>query len=313
MKGRGLFITLLVIIGKSAKLTKVWKVLKLLKFGKVFVTFITMALSAFVYAFWLGPWFSIGFVLMLFIHEMGHVVAMKMKGMPTRAPVFIPLLGAVIFSPPFKNRRDEAFIGYAGPFVGGAAAAALFGVWAFLPQSSEIMLLISYTAAFLNLFNLLPIRPLDGGRTTQIVGEWFKYLGLAGLLLFTLYIKEPAILLIWILVMDDVNLKPWLKFGIGVTCQTSMMVLMFMGLSGQPWWANALDILIASFFNFTFFGGMRGLNEKTSDELTTEPAAMPIRMKWFILYFALVGALIALMIFQIPYLPHAVKEQAVVS
>ena len=103
-----------------------------------------MGLSAFVYAFWLGPWFSIAFVIMLFIHEMGHVMAMKIKGMPTSAPVFIPMFGAVIFAPKFKNKQDEAFVGYAGPLVGGLAALALFGIWALLPSPSKLILLVSY-------------------------------------------------------------------------------------------------------------------------------------------------------------------------
>lgn len=257
---RGLFTALLVIVGKWAKFVKIFKILKVVKFTKPLITIGTMAASAFVYAFWLGPWFSVGFVIMLFIHEMGHVAAMKMKGMKTSAPVFIPMLGAVIFAPGFKNKEDEAFIGYAGPLVGGAAALALYGIWWILPQPSELILLISYTAAFLNLFNLIPIRPLDGGRTTQVIGEWFKYVGLACLLLFTLYIAEPAMLLIWIFIIADIKLKPWFKFQIGVVCQASMMVLMFMGYSHQPLWLNVLDIALASLFNFFMYPNDFGRN-----------------------------------------------------
>lgn len=272
-----------------------------------------MTLFAFVYAFLLGPWFSVGFVLMLFIHEMGHIWAMKLKGMPTRAPVFIPFIGAVIFVPPFKTRQDEAFVGYAGPLVGGAAAAALFGVWLFLSQKSEVILLISYTAAFLNLFNLIPIRPLDGGRITQIVGEWFKYLGIAGLLLFTLYIKEPAFLMIWILVLTDIRMKPWLKFGTGAACQLSMMILMAFGFSGQVWWINIFDVLIASLFNTVYFAEATSALERDIEDSKLTPVPVWHRRMWLILYFALVGTLVLLMILQIPYLPHPVKSKAVVS
>lgn len=308
------FMAPLVVISKWAKLAKVFKLLKLLKFGKVFIMFFTMVLSAVIYAFWLGPWFSVGFVLMLFIHEMGHVMAMRIKGMPTSIPVFIPMLGAVIFSPSFKSREDEAFVGYAGPLVGGAAALALFGIWAFLPRPSEILLLISYTAAFINLFNLIPIRPLDGGRTTQIIGGWFKYFGIAGLLLLTLYIREPGILLIWILILDDINLEPWLKFGTGIICQLSMMFLMAVGLSSQVWWVNMIDIALASLFNFTYFGDFRwGLDETINEVTIIEPVIMSVRVRWFVLYFTLVVALITLMLFQAPYLPHPVQQHATIS
>ena len=185
-----------VLLAKSAKLLKVAKAIKLLKFSKILITFFSMTLSVFVYAFMRGPWFSMGFVLMLFIHEMGHVIAMRHKGYPASAPVFIPLLGAVIFAPAFKNAEEEAYIGYGGPLLGGLAALALFGLWAILPAQHPLLLMISYSAAFLNLFNLIPIRPLDGGRVTRIVGRWFKWIGVAGLILLLVVIKDPVMFLI---------------------------------------------------------------------------------------------------------------------
>src|SRR3989344_3078328 len=122
------------------KSTKLFKVVKMLKFTKILITFFSMALSVFVYAFMMGPWFSIGFVLMLFIHEMGHVMALRHKGYPASAPIFIPMFGAVIFSPAFNNAEEEAYIGYGGPFIGGLAAVALFGVWAVLPTQYPLLL-----------------------------------------------------------------------------------------------------------------------------------------------------------------------------
>lgn len=325
---------LLAVLAKSTKLVKA---LKMLKFGKVLITFLSMTLSAFAYAFLLGPWFAIGFVAMLFIHEMGHVIAMKAKGMPTAAPVFIPFLGAVIFSPPFKSKEDEAFIGYAGPLVGGFAAAMLFAVWCLMPEQSEILLLVSYTATFLNLFNLMPIRPMDGGRTTQIIGEWFKYLGLVGLLLFVLYIRTPAILLILILVMNDLKMRPWRKFLAGSAFQIVMMGFIFVGLGDQPWLIDLIDIVFATLFNMSFFAEARKSSRKPNEDERAEesendeneklavndeeeleedqegeeenvPVAIQVRIKWFVLYFALVIALFLLMLAQVPYLPHPVKN-----
>src|SRR3989344_1385694 len=153
---------LLVLLTKSTKLVKVYKLLKLMKFTKAFMTFASMIVSAFVYSIFLGPWFAIGLMAMLFIHEMGHIIALKIKGYPAPGPVFIPMLGAVIFAPKFKHSEDEAFIGYGGPLLGGIAAVASFGLWALLPEPSEVLLLVSYIGIFLNLFNMLPIRPLDG-------------------------------------------------------------------------------------------------------------------------------------------------------
>ena len=295
-----------ILLTKSSKLVKVFKLFKLLKFTKVFVTFFSMMLSAFVYAIFLGPWFAIGLVSMLFIHEMGHIVALRIKGYTVPGPVFIPMLGAVIFAPKFENPEDEAFIGYGGPLVGGAAALALFGLWALMPKPSEILLLVSYIAAYLNLFNLLPIRPLDGGRVTQIVGGWFKYLGLVGLLAFSLYTRHSAILLIWILVLDDLKLIPWLKFGAGVTCQAAMMILMFSGYSDQPFWVNGLDCVLATFFNSGFYTKAKGwVNDEI--EIVVE-VATKVRVKWTALYFLLLTGLTVLMIYQIPHLPKAMAR-----
>ena len=297
---------LLVLLTKSTKLVKVYKLLKLMKFTKAFMTFASMIVSAFVYSIFLGPWFAIGLITMLFIHEMGHIIALKIKGYSAPGPVFIPMLGAVIFAPRFENPEDEAFIGYGGPLVGGVAALILFGVWVLMPQRSEILLMTSYIAAYLNLFNLIPIRPLDGGRITQVVGSLFKYVGLIGLLVFSLYTRHPSILLIWILVLDDLNLTPWLKFGVGATCQAAMMILMFSGYGDQPLWVNVLDSFLATMFTTRFYATAR---EWVSDEIEkVVEVAMRVRIKWTILYIILATCLTMLMLYQIPYLPQAVTK-----
>lgn len=295
---------LLVLLTKSTKLVKVFKLLKLMKFTKAFMTFVSMIVSAFVYAIFLGPWFAIGLITMLFIHEMGHIIALKIKGYSAPGPVFIPMLGAVIFAPRFENPEDEAFIGYGGPLVGGLAALILFGVWALVPKPSDILLMTSYIAAYLNLFNLIPIRPLDGGRITQVIGSWLKYVGLLGLLAFSLHIKEPSILLIWILVLGDINLNPVLRFGVGATCQIAMMTLMFIGFGDQPLWVNVLDSCLATIFTFSFYAAAC---DWISDEVEKViEVATSIRIKWTILYVILTTCLTILMLYQIPYLPKAV-------
>lgn len=298
---------LFILLAKSAKLIKVFKLLKLMKFTKAFMTFASMIVSAFVYAIFLSPWFAIGLVTMLFIHEMGHIVALRIKGYSAPGPVFIPMLGAVIFAPKFENPEDEAFIGYGGPLIGGLAALILFGIWALLPKPSDILLMTSYIAAYLNLFNLIPIRPLDGGRVTQVIGSWFKYIGLIFLLVFSLYIRQPSILLIWILVLDDINLTPWLKFGVGATCQTAMMALFFFGYSDQSVWVDILDIFLATTFTFRLYAGA---HKWVSDEVEKIVAVtVGVRIKWTVLYLLLAAGLTTLMLYQIPYLPEAVTGQ----
>lgn len=301
MKKRGGMIWF-ALLAKSAKLVKLFKVLK---FGKVFLTAATMLLSVFVYSFALGPWFSVGFVILLFVHEMGHVIALKYKGLPASAPVFIPMVGAVVFSPKFESEEDEALVGFGGPLLGSLGALACFAIWKMTPGSPTILLMLSYTATFLNLFNLIPIRPLDGGRVTQIVGSWFKYVGIAALLLFSMSIKQPFVLLLWILVLDDIGMNKFLKFGIAVVCMVSMTVLMSLGLGDQPWWANVLDCVLATIFVLGYY--FQAFVEENTDESQpseiAKPVAQAVRLKWFAYYAVLLVSLVAFMAYQVPFLP----------
>jgi len=291
------------LLSKSAKLMKLVKAVKFLKFGKIAITFATMALSAFVYSFTMGIWFSVGFVLMLFIHEMGHVIALKLKRLPASAPVFIPMLGAVVFAPDFGDKEKEAFVGFGGPLLGGLAAFLVFLMWKTVSDSSMILLMLSYTATFVNLFNLIPIRPLDGGRITQAIGSWFKYVGVAGLLMFSLLVRQPVMLFIWILVLEDIRMNKWLKFGIGALCQVSMIILMILGFSDQPFWVDILDSVLVTVLNIGYY--FRAKTKETEEVKQKTEGVLPssARIKWFAFYFLLLATLSLLMFYQIPYLP----------
>lgn len=144
---------------KSAKLVSI---LKLMKFTKIIVTASTLALSTVAYGWAFGPWFGVGLIAMLTIHEMGHVIALRWKGYPISLPVFIPFLGAVIFTKDHGDRETEAYIGYGGPLLGSIAAFLCMA--AGLLTGSSLLLLTAFLGVYLNLFNMLPIRPLDGGR-----------------------------------------------------------------------------------------------------------------------------------------------------
>lgn len=299
--------TFFALLAKSSKLVKLVKIIKLLKFTKLFLTFFTMILSVLAYSFMMGPWFAVCFVAILFVHEMGHVAALARRGYKASAPIFIPMLGAVIFAPKFKNADDEAYVGFGGPFIGGLSALVLFLFWKLEPHPSQLLLSVSYVAAFLNLFNLLPIRPLDGGRVTHIVGGWFKWLGVAGLLWFSLAIKQPALLLIWIIILQDIKLNPKLRVMIGASCQVAMVVLMARGYSDQPWLVDGVDITVASMMNGIYAAEAKRLIPALESE---QPAvASPLqRAKWLVLYFLLLTTLVALMHIQHQYMPVAARR-----
>ncbi|MFA6433002.1 MAG: site-2 protease family protein [Candidatus Paceibacterota bacterium] len=297
----------LVILTKS---TKVIAALKVLKFGKPLITLISMLVSAVLYGIWLGPWFGVGLVLMIFVHEMGHVIALRLKGMETPGPVFIPFLGAAIFVPAFKDRDTEAFVGYGGPLLGSIGALACFAAWYWTGQKSEILLLVSYVGIFINIFNLIPISPLDGGRITQAVGTWFKYIGLAILLAYTVFARQPSLLIIWVLVLDGFDgLTLWLRPAIAGFLGLMMAIFMALGYSGQPWWLDIFDCVLVSLFVVMFLSKDMVRSKKGEQEEVGDRPYPPqgIRMKWLAYYLGLAVLLSGVIVLQGQFLPDKVK------
>jgi Zn-dependent protease len=126
-------------------------------------TLATMLLSIGAYAIEWGWPFALGFVLLIFVHEMGHAVEMRREGIPAGAPVFIPFVGAFVAM--HGQPRDagvEARVALAGPIVGSIAAWAVLG--AGLAWGWPLLTALGHTGVLLNLFNLVPVPPLDGGR-----------------------------------------------------------------------------------------------------------------------------------------------------
>ena len=125
---------------------------------------------------------------------MGHVIALRREGIPASAPMFIPFLGAVITAKSLgENALAEARVGLAGPILGslGAAAVALAGAL----TGSALLQALAYTGFLLNLFNLLPVVPLDGGRAMAAMAPWMWFLGFAALVAL-FFLAPNGILLI---------------------------------------------------------------------------------------------------------------------
>jgi Zn-dependent protease len=188
--------------------------LGLLKLGKVGGAVISMFITIWAYAYLAPLPFAIGIVLMILIHELGHVFAAKIKGLPVSAPVFIPFLGALITMK--KNPTDaatEAFIGIGGPILGtvGGVAAFVLGVF----TDSPVIVSVAYAAFYLNLFNLLPIHPLDGGRISTAITRWLWIVGLIGGLVFIFFINNRVnqfiFFVIWAMFAWDLY-KKYVKF-----------------------------------------------------------------------------------------------------
>lgn len=301
-KKRSRFAVVLALLAKSAKLLKLFKV------AKPIVLFVSMAISVIAYTFVFGPWLALAFVVLLLLHEMGHVVALRMKGYDTPTPVFIPFIGAAIFAPKFTDRDTEAFVGYGGPVLGTVASIAMFASAFLAPEDSparQILLVGSFLGTALNLFNLLPISPLDGGRVTQAAGRSFKYVGLFLLAVLSILWRQPVVLYIWVLVLFELTVIPIrIRGWIVALCWTSMAILMSLGYGEQHWIVNVIDCVIT--FPFAAMSVAQAVANEEIEQVKDDRPDLTItqRITWFSVWFLLALLLIALAVFQAGMLPH---------
>jgi Zn-dependent protease len=152
---------------------------KLLLFGLTKMsTLLSMAASLGVYwAAW-GWKFAAGLVASIYVHEIGHVAALRRYGIPASAPMFVPGLGAYIRSSQYPATPcEDARVGLAGPLWGLFAAGACYA--AHLALGWESLAAIARIGAWINLFNLLPIATLDGGRGFNSLGRTERWLAAA--------------------------------------------------------------------------------------------------------------------------------------
>jgi Zn-dependent protease len=168
--------------------------LLILKF-KLLTTSGTMLVSIAAYSLFWGWSFAAGFVLLLLVHEMGHVIQGRREGAKTTAPVFIPFLGAAIFRKGMPHDAlAEARMGLAGPILGsvGAACVAVAGVL----LNSDLLLALAYVGFLINLFNLLPVLPLDGGRAMAAMAPSMWFVGFAMVIGLAFVYPSPILLIV---------------------------------------------------------------------------------------------------------------------
>jgi Zn-dependent protease len=162
---------------------------------KLLTTSGSMLVSIAAYSLFFGWTFAVGFVLLLLVHEMGHVIQLRREGIKASAPMFIPFLGAVVAAKSLgKNATAEARVGLAGPVLGSLGAAAL--IPAYLLTGDELWRALAFTGFFLNLFNLLPVVPLDGGRAMAAMAPWMWFVGFAAMVALAVVYPNPIILLV---------------------------------------------------------------------------------------------------------------------
>jgi Zn-dependent protease len=187
------------LIAIVAFFSKIKVVLLALAKVKFLVSAGSMLVSIAAYATIWGWKFAVGFVLLLLVHEYGHVIQLRREGVKdASAPIFIPFFGALIWSKSLGgDAAAEARVGLAGPILGSIGAAACVVVYAL--TGNEFWQALAFTGFFLNLFNLLPVGFLDGARAAAALSPWVWLLGVFGIVLLVLLFPNPIIILIGVL------------------------------------------------------------------------------------------------------------------
>lgn len=168
-----------------------------LKFASV-GTFLSMLITVWAYAQFWGFAFALGFVLLIFVHEGGHALVMRRQGIAAGAPVFIPFVGAVIA---MKERPRDAYVesvvALGGPALGTAGAIVCLVIGAV--TGSRFWYALASTGFLINLFNMIPVSPLDGGRIVGVISRWIWAVGYAVGIAVLVATRSPILFLILLL------------------------------------------------------------------------------------------------------------------
>ena len=178
--------------------TKLKAVLLILPKIKILSTSATMLVSIAAYALIWGWQFAVGLVLLLLVHEMGHVFQLRREGIEASAPMFIPFLGAVVAAKSLgDDAAAEARVGLAGPILGTIGTLVPLAIW--LATGEEFWQALTYVGFFINLFNLILIVPFDGGRAMAALFLWMWFVGFGLLVAFTFAFPNPIMVLFLLL------------------------------------------------------------------------------------------------------------------
>jgi len=174
---------------------------------KLLTTAGTALISVVVYSLFFGWWFAVGFVVLLFVHEMGHVIQLRKEGVKASAPMFIPGFGAVVM---MKSLPDDALaearVGLAGPILGTLGAGVCLAIAE--ATHSDLLRALAYVGFLLNLINLVPLVPFDGGRAMAAMAPSMWFVGL-GAMVALLLITGNTFLLIFIVLGGMETWRRW--------------------------------------------------------------------------------------------------------
>lgn len=182
--------------------------------------------------------FALGFVLSIYVHEMGHVAALRARGLPAGAPMFVPGVGAFVrMRVPPRSPREDAYIGLAGPVFG--LGAALLSLLVHLATDAPIWAALAWSGAFVNLLNLAPVWQLDGARGFAPLSRWQRWAIVAALFAAALASGDGLVLLVALIGVWGAS-RPAPRTGDGATMLVfALLVAALAWLVGLPLPATA--------------------------------------------------------------------------
>ena len=156
-----------------------------------------LSLGAFVAFYWAlyGVRFGIGFAILILVHEMGHFIEIKRRGLPAEMPVFLPGLGAYVrWTALGVSKQTRAYVSLAGPMAGCLGAVACALIW--LKTGDALWLGLASLSAMLNVLNLIPIWVLDGSQAIIALNRNERIVLSAAAVLMAAYFSQPLFLLV---------------------------------------------------------------------------------------------------------------------
>ncbi|HTD38914.1 MAG TPA: site-2 protease family protein [Candidatus Limnocylindrales bacterium] len=174
---------------------------------KLLLSFGSMFLSVWLYAQWFGGWkIAVVFVLMILVHELGHFLTWRNYGVKAALPLFIPGFGAFVSAPATGTPAQNVAAALAGPAFGIAAAAVCWGYAFFLGEPGLAPQMrfwtgCAYIGFFINLFNLIPTPPFDGGAIAWAIDGRLWIVGIALLGAFVLFFGHSVFAIVILLLM----------------------------------------------------------------------------------------------------------------
>lgn len=307
----------------ALRMPKIADVFKTTKLVEPAFMLVTLILSGVVNAQTMGWGVGFGFIIALSFHEYGHYRAAKEQGYTPEPWWFIPVLGAIMRLPQITSRLHESHIAYGGPFLGFMFTLCSALIWfliALMPHSwglsefNTALFAVIIVSAVLNLFNLIPIAPLDGGRITQAMnGRWpetMRIVGFATLLGFTAWTKQATMLVVWILVIGQFRTtiygkaysKCWRFFA------SLILLLLMFGKLGYDvfvvhavvgWWRTFGEMayaLVGGYFVWEYYQQWKYPSRFTPDnDFRTQQVGRKDGEMVRLRYFALIGAFLGLL------------------